>query len=121
MSLSVYQVFFRKIQSKKGVPSRTNVRAELPFAFIVLYPWSPSGFCKFRLMAVWLLPIAPCSGQLDLQVCQQIHRLWQRELGILHAAAQNIHLIARGVPEIRFAQIALVKFRFVQFCVLEIR
>ena len=59
------------------------------------------------------------SGQLDLQISQQIYRLRQREPGILHAAAQNIHLIARGVPEIRFAQIALVELRFVQLCALE--
>lgn len=46
-----------------------------PFCVYRIVPWPPFGFCKFRLMAVWLLPIAPCSGQLDLQVCQQIYRL----------------------------------------------
>ena len=60
----------------------------------------------------------PGSGQLNLQICQQIHRLRQRELGILQAAAQNIHLIAGSIPEIRLAQIALVELRFVQLCAL---
>ena len=40
---------------------------------------------------------------------------------ILQAAAQNVHPITGGIPEIRLAQVTLVEFRFVKFHALEIR
>ena len=39
--------------------------------------------------------------QFDLQICQQIHRFRQGKFRILQAAAQNVHLIACSIPEIR--------------------
>ena len=50
---------------------------------------------------------------------QEVDGLRVGEFRALHLAAQDVHLVAGGLPEVRFTQVALEEFRVRQVAAME--